>query len=71
MDFMKGPKQTILFSATMPASIHLFGMASLVDPIEINVGRAGAGTPPRLFLFSRALSLNFFPLYIVNGYLSF
>lgn len=27
----------------MPASIHLFGRASLVDPIEVNVGRAGAG----------------------------
>jgi hypothetical protein len=33
----------------MPASIHLFGKASLVDPVEINVGRAGAGAPLLLF----------------------
>jgi len=41
-DFFKGQRQTVLFSATMPKKIQDFAMESLVKPIVINVGRAGA-----------------------------
>uniref|UniRef100_A0A6B2L0B7 RNA helicase n=1 Tax=Arcella intermedia TaxID=1963864 RepID=A0A6B2L0B7_9EUKA len=42
MDFFSGQRQTILFSATMPATIQSFGRSALVRPVEVNVGRAGA-----------------------------
>ena len=35
-------RQTLLFSATMPMKIQQFARSALVDPIEVNVGRAGA-----------------------------
>lgn len=41
-DFFKGQRQTVLFSATMPKKIQDFAMESLVKPIVLNVGRAGA-----------------------------
>lgn len=41
-DHFKGQRQTLLFSATMPKKIQDFAKASLVDPIVVNVGRAGA-----------------------------
>lgn len=31
-----------MFSATMPAKIKMFAESALVDPIMVNVGRAGA-----------------------------
>lgn len=44
MDYFKGQRQTVLFSATMPDSIKTFGETALVQPCIVNVGRAGAGT---------------------------
>ena len=35
-------RQTLLFSATMPRKIQDFAQQSLVRPIIVNVGRAGA-----------------------------
>jgi ATP-dependent RNA helicase DDX41 len=42
MSFFKGQRQTVLFSATMPAKIKSFAESALVDAIEVSVGRAGA-----------------------------
>lgn len=38
------PRQTLLFSATMPAYIRDFARTTLIDPVFINVGRAGAAS---------------------------
>jgi hypothetical protein len=35
-------RQTLLFSATMPVKIRKFAESALVNPIVVNVGRAGA-----------------------------
>eukprot|EP01063_Lacrimia_lanifica_P033155 TRINITY_DN5827_c0_g1_i2.p1 TRINITY_DN5827_c0_g1~~TRINITY_DN5827_c0_g1_i2.p1 ORF type:complete len:638 (+),score=253.08 TRINITY_DN5827_c0_g1_i2:89-1915(+) len=35
-------RQTIMFSATMPKKIQQFALTSLVDPVMVNVNRAGA-----------------------------
>merc|ERR1712139_59078 len=42
LDHFRGQRQTLLFSATMPKKIQDFAKTALVDPIVINVGRAGA-----------------------------
>lgn len=42
LSFFKGQRQMLMFSATMPAKIKSFAESALVDPIEVNVGRAGA-----------------------------
>ena len=42
LDHFTGPRQTVLFSATMPKKIQEFALSALVDPIVVNVGRAGA-----------------------------
>ena len=42
MDFFVSQRQTLLFSATMPAKIQSFARSALVQPIIVNVGRAGA-----------------------------
>jgi len=42
MSFFKHQRQTLLFSATMPAKIREFAQQSLIKPITVNVGRAGA-----------------------------
>ena len=42
MDFFVKQRQTLLFSATMPAKIQSFARSALVQPIIVNVGRAGA-----------------------------
>ncbi|KAI8462283.1 MAG: P-loop containing nucleoside triphosphate hydrolase protein [Monoraphidium minutum] len=42
LSFFKYQRQTLMFSATMPAKIKTFAESALVDPIEVNVGRAGA-----------------------------
>ncbi|KAG0150642.1 hypothetical protein CROQUDRAFT_38095 [Cronartium quercuum f. sp. fusiforme G11] len=42
MSFFKHQRQTLLFSATMPKTIKNFAENSLVKPIIVNVGRAGA-----------------------------
>ena len=42
MSFFKGQRQTLLFSATMPAKIREFAESALVDHVVVNVGRAGA-----------------------------
>ncbi|XP_020162388.1 DEAD-box ATP-dependent RNA helicase 35A [Aegilops tauschii subsp. strangulata] len=41
-DNFKAPRQTLLFSATMPKKIQNFAMSALVKPVVVNVGRAGA-----------------------------
>ncbi len=35
MSFFKGQRQTLMFSATMPAKIKAFAESALVDPIEV------------------------------------
>jgi len=42
MSHFKHQRQTLLFSATMPRKIQDFASQSLVNPILVNVGRAGA-----------------------------
>lgn len=42
MSFFKGQRQTLMFSATMPQKILKFAESALVDPVTVNVGRAGA-----------------------------
>ena len=42
LSFFKGQRQMVMFSATMPAKIKSFAESALVDPVEVNVGRAGA-----------------------------
>ena len=44
LSYFKGQRQTLMFSATMPAKIKSFAESALVDPIEVNVGRAGAAS---------------------------
>ncbi|KAJ9441661.1 DEAD-box ATP-dependent RNA helicase 35 [Diplonema papillatum] len=40
----KHQRQTVMFSATMPKKIQAFAMTSLVDPVVVNVNRAGAAS---------------------------
>ena len=42
--YFKYQRQTVLFSATMPKKIQDFAHESLVKPIIVNVGRAGAAS---------------------------
>ncbi|KXN90443.1 DEAD-box ATP-dependent RNA helicase 35 [Leucoagaricus sp. SymC.cos] len=42
MSFFKRQRQTLLFSATMPRKIQDFARESLIKPVLVNVGRAGA-----------------------------
>ncbi|VDB95568.1 unnamed protein product [Peniophora sp. CBMAI 1063] len=42
MSFFKAQRQTLLFSATMPRKIQEFAQQSLIKPVLVNVGRAGA-----------------------------
>ncbi|KAL5531326.1 hypothetical protein ACEPAG_4203 [Sanghuangporus baumii] len=42
MSFFKAQRQTLLFSATMPKKIQDFAQQSLIRPVLVNVGRAGA-----------------------------
>eukprot|EP00929_Paragymnodinium_shiwhaense_P113742 TRINITY_DN82043_c0_g1_i1.p1 TRINITY_DN82043_c0_g1~~TRINITY_DN82043_c0_g1_i1.p1 ORF type:complete len:636 (+),score=185.46 TRINITY_DN82043_c0_g1_i1:143-2050(+) len=42
LDHFRSQRQTLLFSATMPRKIQDFAKTALVDPVVINVGRAGA-----------------------------
>ena len=42
LSYFKGQRQTVLFSATMPAHIMNFAKSALVCPVLVNVGRAGA-----------------------------
>lgn len=42
MSFFTHQRQTLLFSATMPRKIQDFAQQSLINPILVNVGRAGA-----------------------------
>jgi ATP-dependent RNA helicase DDX41 len=44
MGFFKQQRQTLLFSATMPKKIQDFAEQSLIRPVIINVGRAGAAS---------------------------
>jgi ATP-dependent RNA helicase DDX41 len=44
LSFFKSQRQTLMFSATMPAKIKTFAESALVDPVEVNVGRAGTKT---------------------------
>ncbi|KAJ3344100.1 DEAD (Asp-Glu-Ala-Asp) box polypeptide 41 [Gonapodya sp. JEL0774] len=44
LSFFTHQRQTLLFSATMPKKIQNFAKQSLVDPVTVNVGRAGAAS---------------------------
>lgn len=44
MSYFKHQRQTILYSATMPKKIQNFARSALVQPIVVNVGRAGAAS---------------------------
>ena len=43
MNFFPHQRQTLLFSATFPQKFQDFARSTLVKPIVVNVGRAGAG----------------------------
>jgi ATP-dependent RNA helicase DDX41 len=42
--YFKAQRQTLLFSATMPKKIQDFARSALVQPVTVNVGRAGAAS---------------------------
>ena len=42
LSFFRGQRQMLLFSATMPKKFVDFAQESLVRPVTVNVGRAGA-----------------------------
>lgn len=42
--YFSAQRQTLLFSATMPKKIQNFARSALVQPISVNVGRAGAAS---------------------------
>lgn len=42
--YFKDQRQTLLFSATMPKKIQNFAKSALVQPVTVNVGRAGAAS---------------------------
>ncbi|KAI9590809.1 P-loop containing nucleoside triphosphate hydrolase protein [Syncephalis fuscata] len=42
MSFFPHQRQTVLYSATMPKKIQDFAQSALVNPVIVNVGRAGA-----------------------------
>mmetsp|Transcript_28844 Transcript_28844/g.35449 ORF Transcript_28844/g.35449 Transcript_28844/m.35449 type:complete len:660 (+) Transcript_28844:235-2214(+) len=42
LSFFRGQRQMLLFSATMPKKFVDFAQSSLVQPVTVNVGRAGA-----------------------------
>lgn len=42
--YFKAQRQTLLFSATMPKKIQNFAKSALVQPVTVNVGRAGAAS---------------------------
>lgn len=42
ISYFSNQRQTLMFSATMPQKIKAFAASALVDPITVNVGRAGA-----------------------------
>ncbi|KAI9496738.1 P-loop containing nucleoside triphosphate hydrolase protein [Zychaea mexicana] len=42
MSYFQSQRQTLLFSATMPKKIQDFALSALVQPLVVNVGRAGA-----------------------------
>lgn len=44
MSFFTHQRQTLLFSATMPKKIQDFAEQSLIKPVVVNVGRAGAAS---------------------------
>lgn len=50
LDCFGHQRQTLLFSATMPRKIQEFAKSALVDPIVVNVGRAGLCTCARVIL---------------------
>jgi len=41
-DYFSAQRQTLMFSATMPSKIQAFAASALVQPVVVNVGRAGA-----------------------------
>ena len=42
LSYFKAQRQTLMFSATMPIKVKAFAESALVDPVTVNVGRAGA-----------------------------
>ncbi|KAJ4890696.1 DEAD-box ATP-dependent RNA helicase 35 [Raphanus sativus] len=41
-DHFKSQRQTLMFFATVPSKIRIFATSTLVRPVTVNVGRAGA-----------------------------
>lgn len=44
ISYFKGERQTVMFSATMPDKIRSFAASALVNPVTVNVSRAGAAS---------------------------
>jgi superfamily II DNA/RNA helicase len=42
ISYFKAQRQTVMFSATMPDKIRAFAESALVQPVTVNVSRAGA-----------------------------
>ena len=42
ISYFKAQRQTVMFSATMPDKIRAFAASALVQPVTVNVSRAGA-----------------------------
>jgi hypothetical protein len=42
MSYFRARRQTVMFSATMPDKIRAFAASALVEPVTVNVSRAGA-----------------------------
>uniref|UniRef100_A0A7S0YDJ7 RNA helicase n=1 Tax=Polytomella parva TaxID=51329 RepID=A0A7S0YDJ7_9CHLO len=62
MSYFQGQRQTLMYSATMPAKIKSFAETALVDPITVNVGRAGAANINVVQEFERAREADLRPL---------
>ena len=61
--YFKAQRQTLLFGATMPKKIQNFARSALVQPVTVNVGRAGAASmnivqEVYLFPFFREINLS-------------
>lgn len=53
ISFFPGQRQTAMFSATMPEKIRAFAASALVQPVTVNVARAGAANKNVLQVCSR------------------
>ena len=56
LSYFKSQRQTLMFSATMPIKVKAFAESALVDPVTVNVGRAGAANLDVIQVCWRAIS---------------